>query len=190
LCDARFVHNIDAVEHGSDFPRAKRRNGGRALAAFAAMLSFLMGGAAHAHSAHKGGFFLPTGDKAKIVTITATGEAAAGIVVMTEGIAEKETGPKDTVEKFGELYAFSPEFIAVHRDEPTKIEFWNLQSDDEHDFALLDTDLNVLMYEKLPMLKKTSWIFTFHREGLFSFKCLVHQPEMSGQILVLPPGAH
>ena len=69
---------------------------------------------------------------------------------MTEGIAEKETGPKDTVEKFGELYAFSPDFIAVHRDEPTKIEFWNLQSDDEHDFALLDADLNVLMYEKLP----------------------------------------
>jgi plastocyanin len=190
LCGARFVHNIDAVEHRSDFPRAKRRNGGRALAAFAAMLSFLMAGAAHAHSAHKGGFFLPTGDKAKIVTITANGDAAAGVVVMTEGIAEKETGPKDTVDKFGELYAFSPEFIAVHRDEPTKIEFWNLQSDDEHDFALLDGDLNVLMYEKLPMLKKTSWIFTFHREGLFSFKCLVHQPEMGGQILVLPAVAH
>ena len=49
--------------------------------------------------------------------------------------------------------------------------------------------MNVLMYQKLPMLKKTSWVFTFHREGLFTFKCLVHQPEMSGQILVLPPAA-
>jgi plastocyanin len=190
LCGARFVHNIDAVEHRSDFTRARRHNGGRAFAAFAAMLSFLITSIVHAHPAHKGGFFLPTGDKAKIVTITATGDAAAGITVMTEAIAEKETGPKYTVEKFGELYAFSPEFIAVHRDEPTKIEFWNLQSDDEHDFALLDGDLNVLMYEKLPVLRKTSWIFTFHREGLFGFKCLVHQPEMSGQILVLPPVAH
>ncbi|MBI3758375.1 MAG: hypothetical protein HY269_01300 [Deltaproteobacteria bacterium] len=121
--------------------------------------------------------------------MTTTGEAAAGITVITEAIAEKETGPKDTVAKFGEIYTFSPEFIAVHRDEPTKIEFWNLQSDDEHDFAILDAQLNVLMYQKLPMLKKTSWIFTFHREGLFGFKCMVHQPEMSGQILVLPPAA-
>jgi plastocyanin len=190
LCGARFVHNIYAVEQRSDSPRAKSHSRGRAFAALAAMLSFLMTSTVHAHPAHKGGFFLPTGDKAKIVTVTATGEAAAGITVMTAGVAEKETGPKDTIEKFGELYAFSPEFIAVHRDEPTKIDFWNLQSDDEHDFALLDSDLNVLMYEKLPMLKKTSWIFTFHREGLFGFKCLVHQPEMSGQILVLPPVAH
>ncbi len=133
---------------------------------------------------------MPTGDIAKIVTVTASGEATAGITVITEAIAEKETAPKETVAKFGEIYVFSPEFIAVHRDEPTKIEFWNLQTDDEHDFALLDADLNVLMYEKLPELKKTAWIFTFHREGLFGFKCLVHQPEMSGQILVLPPVAH
>ena len=132
---------------------------------------------------------MPTGDAAKIMTVTTTGEAAAGITVITEAIAEKETGPKDTVAKFGEIYTFSPEFIAVHREEPTKIEFWNLQSDDEHDFAILDAQLNILMYQKLPTLKKTSWIFTFHREGLFGLKCMVHQPEMSGQILVLPPAA-
>jgi plastocyanin len=45
----------------------------------------------------------------------------------------------------------------------------------------------VLMYEDLPPLKKTSYIFTFHKEGLYDFKCLQHQPEMSGQIMVLPP---
>jgi plastocyanin len=161
-----------------------------ALAGVAAIVFFFVASAAHAHPAHKGGFFLPTDDTAKTVTVTATGEAAVGVTIMTEAIAEKETGPKETVEKFGELYAFTPEFIAVHRDEPTKIEFWNLQSDDEHDFALLDADLKVLMYEKLPVLKKTSWIFTFHREGLFSFKCLTHQPEMGAQILVLRPAAH
>jgi plastocyanin len=145
---------------------------------------------AHAQAKEKGGFFLPTAESAKIVTVTTTGEAAAGITVITEAVAVKETGPKATVRKFGEVYAFSPQFIAVHRDEPTQIEFWNLQPDDEHDVALLDHDLKVLMYEKLPPLKKTSWVFTFHHEGVFSFNCLVHQPEMSGQILVLPPTAH
>ncbi len=36
-------------------------------------------------------------------------------------------------------------------------------------------------------LSMTAWVFTFHREGLYDFRCAVHQPEMSGQILVLPP---
>jgi plastocyanin len=137
-----------------------------------------------------GGFFMPNADAAKIVTVNPTGEAAAGVTVLTIAVAVKEHGPKATVARFGEVYAFSPEFIAVHRDEPTQIEFWNLQPDDEHDFALLGPDLNVMMYQKLPPLKKTSWVFTFHREGVFVFKCLVHQPAMSGQFLVLPPAAH
>ena len=137
----------------------------------------------------RGGFFLPTAESAKVVTVTPTGEAAAAITVITEAAAVKETGPRATVRKFGEVYTFSPQFIAVYRDQPTQIEFWNMQPDDEHDVALLDHDLKVLMYQKLPPLKKTSWVFTFHREGVFDFKCLVHQPEMSGQILVLPPAA-
>lgn len=48
-------------------------------------------------------------------------------------------------------------------------------------------DLKVLMYVDLPALQKTSFIFTFRREGKVDFKCLRHQPAMSGQILVLPP---
>lgn len=135
----------------------------------------------------KEAFFLPTGAAAKIVTVTRRGEAAASITVLSEAVAVKETGPKETVDKFGEVYAFSPAFIAVRRDQPTQIEFWNLQPDDEHDFALLGPDLKILMYQKLPPLQKTSFVFTFHREGLIDFKCLRHQPAMSGQILVLPP---
>jgi plastocyanin len=162
----------------------------RAFGAVAASVFFFVTLAAPAASGQKGGFFLPNAEGAKIVTVTATGEAAAGITVITQAVAVKETGPRATVRKFGEVYAFSPQFIAVHRDEPTQIEFWNLQPDDEHDVALLDHDLKVLMYEKLSPLKKTSWVFTFHREGVFGFKCLVHQPAMSGQILVLPPMAH
>lgn len=134
-----------------------------------------------------GASFLPNAADAKIVSVAKTGEAEAGITVMTEAVAIKETGPAATIKKFGETYAFSPNFIAVRRDQPTQIEFWNLQPDDEHDFALLGPNLKVMMYQRLKPLTKSSWVFTFHREGLFDFKCLTHQPEMSGQILVLPP---
>jgi plastocyanin len=49
-------------------------------------------------------------------------------------------------------------------------------------------DLSALIREKvlLPPLQETAYVFTFHQEGLFSFYCTMHQPEMSGQILVLP----
>jgi plastocyanin len=143
--------------------------------------------AASSAPARKGPFFLPSGAATKIVTVAKTGEAQAGITILTEAIAVKETGPKATVKQFGEVYTFSPSFITVHRDQPTQIEFWNLQPDDEHDFALLGSDSTVLMYVKLPPLQKTSYIFTFHQEGEIDFKCLRHQPEMSGQILVLTP---
>ena len=142
--------------------------------------------AADSTAARKGPFFLPSGATTKIVTVTKTGEAQAGITILTEAVAVKESSPKVAVKKFGEVYAFNPSFIAVHREQPTQIEFWNLQPDDEHDFALLGPDLTVLMYVKLPPLQKTSYIFTFHQEGEVDFKCLRHQPEMSGQILVLP----
>jgi len=138
----------------------------------------------------RGPFFLPHGDATKIVTVTKIGNAEAGVTILTEAVAVKETGPKATVAKFGEVYSFSPAFIAVHRDQPTEITFWNLQPDDEHDFALVGPDLTVLMYVKLDPLAKTTYIFTFHKEGAIDFKCLRHQPEMSGQFLVLPPAQH
>lgn len=54
---------------------------------------------------------------------------------------------------------------------------------------LASLDSRVLMHLKLLPLTKTSYVFTFHREGIFNFYCAVHQPEMNGQILVLPAGA-
>ena len=145
----------------------------------------------HSTGDHRGSteprYHLPDEAASKFVTVTVGGAAAAEVLVLTEGVAIKEGGPRQTVAKFGEVYAFAPSFIAVHRDEPTQLTFWNLQADDEHDFALLDADLNVVMYEPLRALSKTSYVFQFHQEGLFVFKCLQHQPAMSGQILVLPP---
>ena len=131
--------------------------------------------------------YLPDATSAKVVTVTRGGTAAAGITVLTRAVAIKETGPKETVARFGEVYAFAPAFLAVHRDEPTLISFRNLQPDDEHDFMLIDPEGNVLMRVMLPPLQETSYVFTFHRDGLFTFYCTMHQPDMSGQILVLAP---
>ena len=134
-------------------------------------------------------YYLPYAAASDTVTVTRPGTEQTEIIVVTQPVATKESGPQDTIKRFGEVYAFSPQTIVVHRDEPTAITFWNLQSDDDHDFALLGADLSILMYVDLPPLKKTSYVFTFHREGLFDFKCMQHQPTMSGQILVLPPAA-
>lgn len=131
--------------------------------------------------------YLPSGDAARVVTVTNAGPAAATIVVLTQAVAVKETGPKETVQRFGEVYAFAPSFFAVHREEPTLIRFWNLQPDDEHDFMLFDPHNKVLMKVTFPPLQETAYVFTFHEEGLFPFICPMHRPEMNGQILVLPP---
>jgi len=132
-------------------------------------------------------FYLPDAAGSRIVSVSKTGNAQAEVIVLTEAVAVKETGPKATVAKFGEVYSFSPTFIAIRRDVPTTLTFWNLQSDDEHDFMLTAPDSTVLMHLKLMPLTRTSYIFTFHQDGIFNFYCTVHQPEMNGQILVMPP---
>lgn len=81
----------------------------------------------------------------------------------------------------------SPSFFAVYRDQPVQIELWNLQPDDPHDFTLVGPNKKVLVTTMLEPLEKKSMILTFHREGLYHFRCNIHQPEMGGQILVLPP---
>ena len=146
-----FLRNINHVYPRRNQPRSVVL--GIFIAALVTLVTICFGlamTAAAASAKQRGGFFMPNADAAKIVSVNPTGEAAAGVTVLTIAVAVKEHGPKATVARFGEVYAFSPEFIAVHRDEPTQIEFWNLQPDDEHDFALLGYDLNVMMYQKLP----------------------------------------
>ena len=121
------------------------------------------------------------------VTISTTGQAKARVIVMTQALVTKESGPKESVQAFGESYAFNPATFAVRRDEPTQVTFWNLQGDDEHDFMLLDDQNHVVLQTTLPALKKVTYIMTFHHDGVFPFFCKQHQPEMSGQVLVFPP---
>lgn len=165
----------------------KRRSPVLTAAIASSMIIALMPAVARAQPKKSPGFYLPDAVAAKIVTVTRGGRAHTRITVLTEAVAVKETGPKQTIAHFGEVYAFSPSFIAVHRNEPTSITIWNLQPDDDHDFTLIGSSGRPLMYVRLPPLTKISYVFTFHKEGLFSFRCLIHQPEMEGQILVLPP---
>jgi plastocyanin len=131
-------------------------------------------------------FYLPGPEQSRLVSVSPKGEAEAEITVMTQAVAIKETGPKETVQKFGEVYTFAPSLVAVRQDQPTRLTFWNLQPDDKHDFMLADPHYDVLMHIRLEPLSKTSYVFTFHKAGVYPFYCAVHQPEMNGQILVLP----
>ena len=119
------------------------------------------------------------------VVIARSGQARARVVVTTVGTAIKETGPAPTIKTFGEVYAFDPAVFAVRRDQPTEIAFWNLQPDDEHDVMFTDAQNRVLAQTKLPPLSKTTFVMTFHDEGVFPFYCTLHQPAMSGQIIVV-----
>jgi len=121
--------------------------------------------------------------------VTLGGTPRARVVVMTQALVTKESGPKESLAAFGESYAFVPSTFSVRQDEPTEVVFWNLQGDDEHDVMLLDSKRKVVLQAKLPPLKKTSFVTTFHRAGLFDFYCTVHQPEMSGQVVVIKRAA-
>lgn len=143
---------------------------------------------AHDHSEDEAeSFYLPNAEASRILTVTTKGTVTASVIIQTQRAAVKETGPKESVARFGEVYAFSPSFVAVHRDEPTSFKFWNLQPDDQHTFLLEDPQSTVLLKIALPPVQERAFIFTFHQEGLFNFHCGVHQPGMNGQILVLPP---
>lgn len=173
-------------------PRLTRRAVSRVLACLFAIAASDVTGAAGAPSHATGGHqappsYLPDDAAAAIVTVAQNVPANAGVIVLTQALAIKETGPKETVRKFGEIYAFAPASFAVYRDQPTLITFRNLQADDVHDFMLTAPDNTVLMQVPLPALTDTAYVFTFHREGVFPFYCTLHQPAMSGQILVLPP---
>jgi plastocyanin len=139
------------------------------------------------HHLDMSAFYLPNAEASRIVSVATNGVAPASVLVQTQRVAVKEGGPKETVEKFGEVYDFSPNFFAVHRDEPTRIRFWNLQPDDNHAFMLMSPRGQVLMNLFFPPLEETAYVFTFHEEGLFHFVCSLHPTVMFGQILVLPP---
>jgi plastocyanin len=140
--------------------------------------------------ADSGPDYLPSGPAAAFLDVHRSGQRGGApvrkLVIMTERVAVNETGPKETVERFGETYAFSPSFLAVHAGEPVEISFWNLQPDDLHDVLFVAPDHTALMHWKLPALSKVTFTYTFKKAGLYDMICTMHAAEMTGQILVLP----
>jgi hypothetical protein len=136
--------------------------------------------------------FLPNAAALKILNAVPDGTGASarnGVVILTEAFPHDGQPDPGEQKAFGTLYTFSPHVIFVFRDEPTSFSFWNLQSDENHDFMLASPTGQVLMKIALPELKKTAVTLTFHKEGLYTFYCTMHQPEMTGQIYVVsPPG--
>lgn len=130
--------------------------------------------------------YLPSAAASRIVTAVPNGPARTGIVILTTAQPAVQSDPGE-MKAFGILYTYSPRVVFVRRDEPTSFSFWNLQSDEHHDFMLADPAGQVLMKLILPELKKTQITLTFHKEGLYTFYRTMHQPEMSGQIYVLGP---
>jgi plastocyanin len=159
---------------------------GLALAVTGCMTHETMGNAAE--KLDMSTFYLPNDEASRIVEVTSKTNGAIGatVYVQTHAVSVKENASKEALGKFGEVYAFSPSFFVVHKDERTMVHFFNLQPDDNHDFMLFAPD-QVFLKMLLPPLRDTAYVFTFHREGLFNFTCAMHQPSMSGQILVLPP---
>lgn len=130
--------------------------------------------------------YLPNAAASKIVTAVPNGPARTGVVILTTSQPANQSDSQE-LKAFGILYTYSPRVVFVRRDEPTSFNFWNLQSDENHDFMLADPAGQVMMKLGLPELKKTQITLTFHKEGLYTFYCTMHQPEMSGQIYVLAP---
>ena len=158
-----------------------------AIALIAAALLPAAAAAQHAKAAHQESpIYLPDAAAARLVGVAPDGPAGADVIVLTQALATKETGPKETVKRFGEVYAFAPAVFAVHRDQPTRVTFRNLQADDLHDVMLTAPDGTVVLQVPLPPLTDISYVLTFHREGVFPFYCTMHQPAMSGQVIVLP----
>jgi hypothetical protein len=132
--------------------------------------------------------YLPNAAASKIVTAVPNGPARTGVVILTVELPGEQPDPQE-LKVFGLLYTYQPRAVFVYRDRPTSFTFWNLQSNEHHDFMLSDPAGQVLMKMPLPQLKKTAVTLTFHKDGLYTFYCTMHQPEMTGQIYVLPPPA-
>ncbi len=83
-----------------------------------------------------------------------------------------------------EVYAFSPSTITVAEGDTIQFTFINPE-DDVHSFVLPDLAV------PLPAQQITRATYVARRRGIYPFVCSIpsHLPMMSGQLVVLAPGA-
>ncbi len=130
--------------------------------------------------------YLPDANAQRFLTVEKGGKPEQSLVMLTERVAVKETGPRQTVKTFGEVYAFSPAFLAVPRNKPVELLVLEPPARRRARRALPRADQTALMHWNLPPLSKTPFTYTFHEPGLYTLVCTMHRPEMTAQILVLP----
>lgn len=83
-----------------------------------------------------------------------------------------------------EVYAFSPSSITVGEGDTIHFTFINPE-DDVHSFVLPD------LVVPLPPQRETTATYVAKRAGIYPFVCSIasHLPMMSGELIVLSPGA-
>jgi len=144
--------------------------------------------AAHAATPHESSY-LPDPAASQVVTVAARDSAEAAVTVLTQAVAVKETGR--VISRRGSppwlpepaLVDCGPELARANRHGGLFLR--GRRAGSARGGVTAQHGANAAGAS--PALQKTSYVLAFHREGLFNFYCTMHQPEMSGQILVLPP---
>ncbi|TLZ51941.1 MAG: hypothetical protein E6K18_03740 [Methanobacteriota archaeon] len=78
---------------------------------------------------------------------------------------------------------FAPDRITVFQGDNITIHFFNTESEPEnHTFTM---DAPYAMDHVLPYNATTTFTFTASVSGIFQYRCLYHQPTMSGWLIVL-----
>jgi len=117
-----------------------------------------------------------------IVTVTTDTLDTDGATVLTETVPGATNGPKESDNHSGDEFRF----VSARRDRPIRIHFDIRRPADKHDFAVFDQNGRQLIDVIVPPMPDKTYVFTFHEEGLFDFKCLTHPSRLIGQFTVLP----
>lgn len=118
------------------------------------------------------------GSAAAVATTTRTFNLQTVVWVSKENPAQKKA-----VGKFGEVYGYTPSTLVVDQGDNVTLHIRNLEAggDDGHTFTLPDYGIN----QSIPPLSSVTVSFTATKAGIFHYYCEIHQPWMSGELVVL-----
>ncbi len=79
---------------------------------------------------------------------------------------------------------FAPDRITVFQGDTVKVNFYNTEDEPEnHTFTM--TSPYGAVNKELPFNKTTTFSFTANVAGIFPYRCTIHQPTMTGWLVVL-----
>ncbi len=146
--------------------RAKDQSVGRTLL-ISIVVSAIIGAAAGFGAGYLAG--------AKPTTHTAQGRE---VWVFTVVLPFNDTGPGMPSHDY-----FAPDRMTVFKGDTLTVHFFNTESEPEnHTFTM---DAPYAMNHVLPYNATTTFSFTASVSGIFPYRCLYHQPTMTGWLVVL-----